>query len=91
MTFQLSDVYRAQPGARHHAGTSRVLSHLISWGAWKQADQETRRKSRFTEVTRLRKVRSKGPLVASAHVLPGAALSTLLVLTGPSHDPPHPF
>lgn len=62
-------------------GTSQALSHLISWGAWKQAGREVRRKSRLTEVTREPKVRSNGPPVASAQGLPGAALSTLYMLT----------
>lgn len=61
-------------------GTSQVLSHLTSWGAWKQADKRIRRKSRLTEISyslaQGQKQRSSG-----AHALPGAALSTLHMLT----------
>lgn len=42
-------------------GSSQALSHFIFRGAWKQADKDTRRKSRLAGVTRLPKARSKGP------------------------------
>lgn len=71
-------------------GSSQALSHFIFRGAWKQADKDTRRKSRLQESLACPRPEAKVLRARSAHALPGAARSTSHTSTGPSHGPPPP-